>query len=147
MLVSLTNVESELADLEHHKPPGPILSASGRRRPDRQRDMNQQARAVVAVKWLQMLEGRPMRLGEAMKIVAREVCGSESEINAWLSYFSRHNTPRRHDMVYRLWHEVEALCLEAGGRPETASPDKVVQWLKGAESAARASPDTDSRPQ
>lgn len=128
--LGLRNIEGELSDLEQGKPPGPITSRPGRTRPEKERTLEHQARTVIAVRWLQMLTQEPLRPGEAMKLVARILCGSESEIDTWLVYFQRPNTPRRHELIYRMWHELEDSRRRAGTRLEHASQEQVLQWLQ-----------------
>ena len=125
----LAEVHTELAGLERYEPPGPITSAAARRRSSKDQTLERHAKAVVAVRWLQRLRSNPMSRGRALKVVALAECGSESQIDNWLAYFDRPNTPRRHEAVHNLWREVEQFYEEKGGAFEDASPTDVLKWL------------------
>ncbi len=125
----LTEVHTELSGLERYEPPGPITSATARRRLSKDLVLKRHARAVVAVRWLQRLRQGAISRGRALKIVALAACGSESEIDNWLAYFDRPNTPRRHDAIHELWRDVEKSCQERGAALEDASPADVLKWL------------------
>jgi len=125
----LAEVHTELSGLERYEPPGPITSATARRRLSKDLLLKRNARAVVAVRWLQRLRSSGMSRGRALKMVALAQCGSESEIDNWLAYFDRPNTPRRHQAINELWSEVEQVWRDKGEFLENASPADVLNWL------------------
>ena len=127
---NLKNVEGELEGLERHKPFGPITSTIRQRKTDNLRTLALYAKMVVAVKWLQMLHENPLRRGEAMRIVARAVCGSKSEIDSWVTHFQRPNTRRRHDTIYRLWRDLEESYRQSGRNLADATLETILLWVK-----------------
>ena len=127
---NLKNLQAELEGLEQHKPSGPITSTLRQRKSENNRALAQYARMVVAVRWLQLLRESPLRPGQAMRAVARAMYGSESEIDALIARFQRPNSRRRQDIIYRMWHELEASYRQSGRNMADASLETIFLWAK-----------------
>jgi hypothetical protein len=122
----LRALEDELRDMEDGALPGEItrkLPKKGRRG-DSSAVMIAQARAVLAVNWLQCWCATPLSRQEALRLVAKAVRRGPTEIEQWMDYFAEND--RRRKVLKELLYDLEiTYAVDIAG----ASQESVIAWL------------------
>lgn len=139
----LAGVEYALRDLEDGAPAVGITAARATGRPaESNAVIDFQARAVVAVQWLQRLQDKSLSRNAAVAAVAKSIprallhsparrlhedekLTEVEQLEAWIDASGRRGS-RRNGRVREVWHE---LIVGQGVHLEKQSSSSVLQWL------------------